>query len=300
MVQMTFDTMTLRERTGKRRVRLPHDRAEVWYYTMTKHDAEIIIRDLGKLPQGGSTCDRLLESGRPITECLMDPQDRELHYWNHNASGITKRIRYDGEIIDEISIHKRGCRGENCKIISARIEGAHLIVETEATEYEIRITDDPKHDIGNFIDEPYNPAFYTEHLLIHALNHGKTPQEIRQYADYHCVNIYMYSPWTRDYSTGELAPNTSFDEIRELAISTGVVPMFRYDVIPYWPNICPVAKSKYCQRRALGLCKVKDRTQCVGCWRFFSRPEIEIDPKDIDRPKAGNKRTPARCAEADA
>ena len=42
----------------------------------------------------------------------------------------------------------------------------------------------------------------------------------------------------------------------------------------------------------------KKKDQCICCHRFFSRPEIEIDPKDlaIDRPK----KIPKKYAEVSA
>lgn len=286
---------------GKRTVHLEQHEDAPYEYCTVRQDAEVIVRDIGKLPAGGSTCDRLMDMGRldPTDMCKMDPERRELHYWSHNTRGYYKQIQYDGTVTDYFIHHLNNRYGEYIEITDARIEGNELVFVTEKADYCIPIIAGGNGSMVNYIDsEPYDPAYYTEHLMIHALNHGKTPQDLQRFMSIgHCVNLGLYHPFMRDRATGELVPSDTFNEIAEFAASVGIRPKFSQDVQPYRPNIYPVAEWKYCHRRLAKICdKKKDR--CICCDQFFSRPEYKIDPKDlaIERPK----KIPKKYAEAEA
>ena len=288
--QVTWDTFIPRPSMGKRTVHLNQHEDAPYEYCTVRQDAEVIVRDIGKLPAGGSTCDRLMDEGRPHPTDMyeMDPDTRELHYWSHNTRGYYKQIQYDGTVTDYFIHHANKRYGEYIKITDARIEGDELVFVTERADYCIPIIEGGDGSMVNYIDsEPYDPAYYTEHLLIHALNHGKTPRDIERFTSIaHCVNLGLYDPFVRDHATGELVPSDTFNDIAEFAASVGIRPKFSQDVQPYRPNVYPVAEWKYCHRRLAKICdKKKDR--CICCDQFFSRPEYKIDPKDlaIERPK---------------
>lgn len=288
--QVTWDTFIPRAPMGKRTVHLKYDEDAPYEYCTVRQDAEVIVRDIGKYPAGGSTCDRLMDMGKPHKSdlCLMDPDTRELHYWSHNTRGYYKEILYDGTVTDYFIHHANKGHGEYIEITDARIEGDELVFVTEKADYCIPIIAGGNGSMVNYIDsKPYDPAYYTEHLMIHALNHGKTPQDIKRFMSLgHCVCLDLYDPFTRDHRTGELVPSPSFNMIADFANEVGIRPKFSQDVQPYRPNIYPVAEWKYCYQRLKKICD-KKKDQCICCHRFFSRPEIEIDPKDlaIDRPK---------------
>ena len=299
--QVTWDTFVARPPAGRRTIHLKYDEDAPYEYCTVRQDAEVIVRDIGKLPAGGSTCDRLMDMGRPDKTDMwkMDPNTRELHYWSHNTRGYYKQITYDGIVTDYFIRHRGRNNGEYLKITEARIEGDELVFVTEKVDYCIPIIKGGNGSMVNYIDsEPYDPTQYTEHLLIHALTHGKTPQDLQEFMGMgHCVYIGDYDPFTRDYTTGELVPSPSFNAIAQLAEDVGIRPAFSQDVLPYRPNIYPVAEWKYCLRRLKKICS-KKKDECICCHQFFTRPDIEINPKDLatDRPKKLPKKYAEVCA----
>lgn len=297
--QVTWDTFIARPPTMERRV--IHLKNEYpWEYCTTRQDAEVIVRDIGKMPQGGATYDRLMEGGTPIPDnaSLWDPDDKELHYWSHNTRGYTKRIRYDGTIYDEIVVRKKGGKGWACntyKIIGARIEGDELILETEKADYAIEIRPAHKDSMCNYIDAGFDPEHYTEHLLIYALAHGKTPLDIRRFIGVsQPIHLSMFDPFTR-IPGGKMVPSKSFNVMMDFAHELGLRPKVSQDVQPYRAYVVPVAYRRYCQRRALGICdKSKNASDCVGCHQFYSSPDMVIAPKDAYDYK-GRKKDPGYC-----
>lgn len=282
-VQMTWDQFTPKE-PMRRHHHLVTD--GVWDYCTVMKDAETIIRDLGRLPRGGCTCDRLMESGapNPLRADLMNPEDRELHYWSHNTRGYLKRIRFDGTVTDWLIIHRKGGpHGWSCErhqITGARIQGDELVFETEKADYGMEIRPARHGSMCNFISEPYDPATYTEHLMIHALGMGRSPAEIRRFMDVRRpVCLSYYHPFTRN-AEGEMVPSETYDEIMGFAKALGVIPKVSFDVQPYRPWIKPIARRRYCNIRRIGACKVSDNGGCVGCDRFYSTPDTVIAPND--------------------
>lgn len=299
--QVTWDTFIPRPSEGPRIIHLSKQEEDgVWDYCTVRQDAEIIVRDLGKLPGGGTTCDRLMENGTFIDEAKMDPEDRELHYWSHNTRGYHKRIRYDGTIIEQIVLHRNGWKGEYVEVVSAEIIGDELVFTTTGgKQYGIRIVPAHRSSMVNYIgSEAYDPTFYTEHLLIHSLNHGKTIEDVREFM--HLSKpwaLHCFEPFTRDHETGEVIPSYVFDYMMDFAHSVGIIPKVKYDVRPYRPFVYPAVQRKYCIRHHHKTCTNKDKhAGCICCNQFVGDPEQKVDAKDMYDHKR-TKKVPKRYAE---
>ena len=299
--QVTWDTFTPRPRieVAKRMIHL--EDVGPWEYCTTRQDAEVIVRDIGRMPQGGTTHDRLMDNGRPDPNdaCHMNPNDRVLEYWSHNTRGYHKIIEYDGTVTDWITVHK-GPKGWECEsylITDARIDGDELVFETEKADYGLRMVDAKNGSMVNFYREEFDPEVHTEHLMIYALSHGKTPKDIRRFMGVSApVELCLYSAYTRG-EHGKLVPSKSFDAMMDLAHELGLRPKVSQDVHPYRPWILPIKVRKYCQRRILGICEDGKKNDCVpGCSRFFAAPDIMIDPKDRWDAKS-TKKIPKRYCE---
>ena len=301
--QVTWDTFTPRPRIEQPKRFIHLEDVGPWEYCTTRQDAEVIVRDIGRMPQGGTTHDRLMDMGRPDPHdaCHMNPQDRILHYWSHNTRGYSKHIEYDGTVTDWITV-RRGAKGYDCDsylITGARIEDDELILETDKAEYGLKMREAVNGSMCNYCGQEYDPEAHTEHLMIYALSHGKTPQDIRRFMGVSMpVSLAMFTPWVRGKG-GELVPSKSFDAMMDLAHELGLRPKVSQDVRPYRPWIMPIKVRKYCQRRILGTCEEgKKNDYCVGCSRFYANPDIAIDPKDRWDAKSA-KKVPARYCEED-
>ena len=296
--QVTWDTFIPRPSEGPRIIHLSKQEADgVWGVCTVRLDAEIIVRDFGKLPGGGTTCDRLMENGRPLDGWTMDPEDRELQYWSHNTRGYEKRIRYDGTIIETIYTHRKD--EELAQAVTAEIIGDELVfTTTEGKKYGIRIVPAHRSSMVNYIYEAYDQTFYTEHLLIHALNHGKTLAEVRDLMHTSKPwSLQCYEPFTRDHETGELIPSKVFDDMMDFAHSVGIIPKVRFDVRPYQPFVYPAMQHKYCIRYKHKTCDRKKNTGgCICCHQFVGDPEQKVDAKDMYNHKK-SKKVPERYAE---
>ena len=302
--QVTWDTFIPRPKIEipKRLIHL--EDVGPWEYCTTRQDAEVIVRDLGRMPQGGTTHDRLMDMGRPDPNdaAHMNPNDRVLEYWSHNTRGYHKIIEYDGTVTDWITVRK-GERGWDCAsylITGARIEGDELILDTEKAEYGLMMREAVDGSMVNFYREEYDPEAHTEHLMIYALSHGRTPQEIRRFMGVTApVELCLFSAYTRG-ENGKIVPSKSFDAMMDLAHGLGLRPKVSQDVHPYRPWILPNKVRKYCQRRILGICEDGKKNDCIpGCSRFYANPDVRIDPKDLWDAKPA-KKVPARyCEEED-
>ena len=293
--QVTWDTFVPRPSEGPRIIHL-HDIGPYEACT-TAQDAEIIVRDIGKMPGGGTTCDRLMDCGKVVSSDTMDPTIRELHYWSHNTRGYEKVIRYDGTIIDYAEVRTTRHDYQRIPVIGARIEGQELILETEGKDYGLEFREAKLGTMCNFIDEPYDPSFFTEHLFIHSLNHGKTPQDIRRYISNASMpwSLQCFKPWTHDNETGEIIPNPRYDRMLEFAKSVGIIPKVRYDVQPYRPWVLPSVQWKYCIRKKI--CG-KSKIDCGTCHQFIGDPEQKVEAKDCYNYDGKKSKVPKRYAEA--
>lgn len=273
MTQATLFDFPDRPAVKKLRQRENIWQGEIYDRKVYRTDAEILVRDFGQLPHGGSLSDRLMRCTSPRSK-----DGSVLHWWPHVSGSFGKRIFPDGSVIDEVSTGETFGAIRTHTVTAYCIVGDRLEIDTEDGEFYCDILpDEEARKTGAYMND-FSPDVIREHLGILALSKGvpvpevaevlEGPEALSMCSRYH----YGYDPLH--------VHDSEEDPIFKLADRLGVIPRLPYGPPSLQPEVYPIKRAAYCNN-AKGCEQKKESGGCICCPRFLWNRKT-ISDKDWD------------------